>query len=606
MNIFNFLWEESNKMIESPRGMSIMEAYELYRKDLLLVNRRYQRKLVWTIKEKQNLIESILKKYPVPLILLASIENGKYEILDGMQRLNAFFGFIENQFPVRIKDKDCYFNVKDYTFAQSISDKEIFSPILDVDFISQEEVSSFISYPFPVTIFKSSKHEDINETFRRINSNGKHLSSQEVRQAGNTSKFSSLVRELSSEIRGDASKDILLLSEMPEISIDSKSCASGYGVRAEDTFWCKQGILRISNLRDSEDEQFIADILLSILLGQPFPASKEEFNNYYGNGVIDKSAKLEIKINSIGKDNLKKDILIVFSEIFNFCDLQLRDSKLKALLNPKAGANPVKEAFFTFFMAFYDLMIIKNMLPFDYNMISNAVENLHAKIPRTNNYISSANRIKNISLTKGLIEDYFKKSENTFRSPTTFIIDFQNYLMKSKVESAVYDFKQGLYDLNPSNRTFNNKTFNEKILKNIAALANLGKEKTGYLFLGVTDKEADTKQVELLDGIVNAPRYNDFGIVGLEREALLKGVSLDDYISFITDKISKSDLPNDLKTRITKAITPITYSNHTVLMIEVKCGSFPIYFQEKMYARDGANCIEVTGSKQADIFKLFN
>lgn len=74
-------------MIQSPRGMSIMGAYELYRKNLLYVNRRYQRKLVWTVKEKQNLIESILKKYPVPLILLASIEDGKYEIIDGMQRL---------------------------------------------------------------------------------------------------------------------------------------------------------------------------------------------------------------------------------------------------------------------------------------------------------------------------------------------------------------------------------------------------------------------------------------------------------------------------------------------------------------------------------------
>lgn len=592
-------------MIESPRGMSIMEAYELYRKDMLLVNRRYQRKLVWTINEKQNLIESILKKYPVPLILLASIENGKYEIIDGMQRLNAFFGFIENQFPVLRNDKELYFNVKDYTFAQSVSDKGLFERRLDVDFISQEEVSLFISYPFPVTIFKSSNHEDINETFRRINSNGKHLSPQEVRQAGNTSQFSSLVRELGAEIRGDASKDILLLSKMPEISIDSKSFSTGYGIKAEDTFWCKQGILRISNLRDSEDEQFIADIILSILLGQPFPASKDEFNNYYGNGDVDKSAKIELKINAIGKENLKKDILIVFSEIMNFCDLQVKNSKLKSLLNPKAGANPVKESFYTLFMAFYDLIILKNMVPFDHKMISKSIENLHAKIPRPNNYISSANRTKNINLTKGLIENYFIISENTFRSPTTFIIDLQNYLMKSKVESAVYDFKQGLYDLNPRERKFSEKTFEEKILKNIAALANLGKDKTGYLFIGITDKEDDTKKVEKLDKLDKVPRYNDFGIVGLEREAQLKGVSLDEYISFITDKISKSDLPNDLKTRITKAITPITYSNHTVLMIEVKCGNAPVYFKEKMFARDGANCIEITGSKQADIFKLF-
>ena len=69
-------------MIQSPTGMSIMQAYELYRKDMLLVNRRYQRKLVWSTEEKQKLIESVLKKYPVPLILFATIEDNKYEIID--------------------------------------------------------------------------------------------------------------------------------------------------------------------------------------------------------------------------------------------------------------------------------------------------------------------------------------------------------------------------------------------------------------------------------------------------------------------------------------------------------------------------------------------
>lgn len=41
---------------------SVQSAYTLYREDKLFVNRRYQRKLVWTLEEKQKLIESILKK----------------------------------------------------------------------------------------------------------------------------------------------------------------------------------------------------------------------------------------------------------------------------------------------------------------------------------------------------------------------------------------------------------------------------------------------------------------------------------------------------------------------------------------------------------------
>lgn len=593
-------------MIQSPRGMTIMEAYELHRKNMLLVNRRYQRKLVWTVQEKQKLIDSILSKYPVPLILFASIEDGKFEIIDGMQRLNAFFGFIENQFPIIRDGEEYYFSVKDYTFAQSQADKGIFIAKTSGYSITQEEVSSFISYPFPATIFISNNYDDINETFRRINASGRHLSAQEVRQAGNTSQFSSIVRTIASEIRGDASKEILLLSEMPEISIDSKQSSFGYGINAEDTFWCKQGVLRVSELRDSEDEQFVADLILSILLKTPFPASKREFDNYYGSGEIDKSDEIELKVKTLGYENVSNDIKLVLSEILNFAEHQIGGGRLKNLLNPSAGSNPVKEAFYTLFMSFYDLMINQNMIPFDYIKIKNAITNLHSKLPKgKGNYTTTVGREENIKICKALIFDYFKKSETTFRSSSTYTIDFQVYLMRSKVESAVYDYKQGLYDLNPNGRKLDDKIFENKIIHNIAALANLGKNKKGYLFIGVTDKESDTIQVEKLDNIENVPRYYNFGIVGLEREAVLKGVSLDEYVSFISKKISDSKLPNDLKTRISKSITPITYQGMTILMIEVECGKEPVYFEDKMYQRDGANCIEVKGAKQADIFKLF-
>jgi uncharacterized protein with ParB-like and HNH nuclease domain len=219
-------------MIESPRAMTILEAYELYRNNKLFVNRRYQRKLVWSQQEKKNLVESIMLQYPIPLILLAS-QDEKYEIIDGMQRLNAIFGFIENHFGLELAGVNKYFHISDYTFAQTQVNKGIVTPKIEVEFLTQEQVSAFIQYPFPVTIFKTGSTNEINETFRRINSTGKKLSPQEVRQAGNVSKFSQLVRQLASEIRGDASRETLLLQDMPEISIDSKLSKHQYGISAE-------------------------------------------------------------------------------------------------------------------------------------------------------------------------------------------------------------------------------------------------------------------------------------------------------------------------------------------------------------------------------------
>jgi len=593
-------------MIESPKGMSIMEAYELYRNDKLLVNRRYQRKLVWSLEEKQNLIGSILLKYPVPLILLATVENGNYEIIDGMQRLNAFFGFIENEFYIKKNNEDFYFNTNDYTFAKTQITANKFKPVAgdDIKYLTQEEVSSFISYPFPITIFKTASPDEINETFRRINSNGKHLSAQEVRQAGNVTQFADLVRELASEIRGDASNNILLLSQMPEISIDNRE-VHGYGIKADETIWCKHGLLRVPDLRESEDEQFIADLVLSIALEKPFPSSKVEFNRYYGAEGNDKSNEIELKINALGKENIKTDIKLVFSEIGSFCDTHLNGQSLKRIVNPNAGGNPIKEDFYSIFMAFFDLIINENKLPFDSAGIVTALTGIHARLSRDRNYTTTEGRIANIAVCKGLLEGHFKISSDTFRSRTSMTLDFQNFLMRSKVESAVYDYKQGLYTLNPAKRELLDVTFENKIIKNIAALANLGKGKKGFLFIGVTDKEADTVQVERLDNIDNVPRYYGFGIVGLEREAILKGVSIDDYITFITNKISNSDLPADLLKRISKAITPITYHNKTVLMIEVECGIAPIYYKDLMFQRDGSNCKEVKGAAQGDVFRLF-
>lgn len=38
-----------------------------YKRNEIFVNRKYQRKLVWTLQEKQAFIDTLLRGYPVPL-----------------------------------------------------------------------------------------------------------------------------------------------------------------------------------------------------------------------------------------------------------------------------------------------------------------------------------------------------------------------------------------------------------------------------------------------------------------------------------------------------------------------------------------------------------
>lgn len=597
-------------MSVTPKPTSILELYRQYRTAKLIVNRRYQRKLVWTKQEKAALIESVLLEYPIPLILLAEVESvdegeTAYEIIDGMQRLNALFSFIENEFSTN----GVYFDISKHPFAEELRQKSIFnneipqqSPLLESD-----KCSKFLEYQLAVTIHRPTSPKEIEDIFNRINSNGKHLSPQEVRQAGVTTKFSEIVRVLGSEIRGDVSQEVLPLITMPQISIDAKSIALGYGVLADNTFWCEQGIIRISQLRDSEDEQLLADFVLSIALNTPFAASKENFDSYYGRGENDKSDEINVAISKYGEDNIKKDIKSVFSFIKTTIDSNSRNrgerNFLKKVLNPNVRSNPVKEPFYSLFMAFYELIIKDSKEPFDYVEIAKAVNGLASKI-KTSATVIPSNRTHNINLTKGLIQNHFKLANNPHRSSGSYAIDLENYLRRSKTETPRYDFKQGFYDLS-SNRRFD-ETFFDSFLQNVSAMANLGRSKKGYLFIGITDKVSDTDRVESLDKI-SVPRIDAFGIVGLEREALIRGVTLDDYILFITRKIRDSELPDWLKTSVNTNINPITYSGYTVLMIEINAGNEPVWYKNKLYIRDGneKKSQEVSGAQVAAVYSLF-
>lgn len=78
------------------RNESVERVYGFNAENRFLVNRRYQRKLVWSIDEKRAFVDSLRQGFPVPLILLADVqhdEEDRFEIIDGMQRLNAIIAF---------------------------------------------------------------------------------------------------------------------------------------------------------------------------------------------------------------------------------------------------------------------------------------------------------------------------------------------------------------------------------------------------------------------------------------------------------------------------------------------------------------------------------
>ncbi|MDJ0518274.1 MAG: DUF262 domain-containing protein [Trichodesmium sp. MO_231.B1] len=588
-----------------PRGMSVTETYRLYRSGKLLVNRKYQRKLVWTIEEKEKLISSILKGYPIPLILLAERPkihgNGRYEIIDGIQRFNAIFSFIENSFCFENK----YFDVKEFPYAKELADQDTFKIKTEVDnisYLSRTECSNILDYQLAVTMYVAMEEEDITEVFNRINSGGKHLSNQEKRQAGVTTPFAEIVRTIAMKLRGDDSQKVLNLYNMPEISIDFKQSSQRYGIQAENTLWCKQGVFSISQLRDSQDEDMIADILASILLNEPLPRSTESLDNLYNkDSKYFKDIENSLAIYSLEK--LEKDIIKTFSILRETIELHSTEVKiLRFIVNP-GSKNPIPQAFYTIFMAFFDLIIKQGLLPANPNEIMNALEKLQNRLSLSRRYTAIKDRKDNINQTKGLIQDYFAKQEtSTLGQGADLIISLENSLLRSRIETTRYECKQGLLNLSPK-RELNNNLI-DRIIETICGIANVGPESDGYIFLGVADKEEDANRIKDLDKIQPIKIHEKY-IVGIDREAKQHGQTLEKYIEILINSIKNSQLSETLKTQVLMKIDTICYKNHSVIRITVPAQTSVSFVGNKAFMRENSSTVEAEGPKLLAVFESF-
>ena len=267
------------------RGELIERVYSTYLDGRYIVNRRYQRKLIWGLDEKVAFVDSVIRGYPVPIILLAeerSSTNKDIEIIDGMQRLNALMSFLENDFSVQ----DGYFDLNTMAVTKAQLDNHTLEQKVPV--LPREKCVRIASYLIPLSIYEFSNNEHVDEVFRRINSGGRKLSRQELRAAGATGHFAQAVRKIAAKVRGDDSySDILKLNDMKRISITSRDLP--YGIVVENVFWVSEGILTKDQVRESRDEELIADILAYMVSDEPQSSRSEFLDDYFSIGTEEAS-----------------------------------------------------------------------------------------------------------------------------------------------------------------------------------------------------------------------------------------------------------------------------------------------------------------------------
>lgn len=74
--------------------MSIGELINLYKDGDLIVFPEYQRYFRWSKRQKSDLIESILLGIPIPPIFVSQDKTGKWDVVDGLQRISTILEFV--------------------------------------------------------------------------------------------------------------------------------------------------------------------------------------------------------------------------------------------------------------------------------------------------------------------------------------------------------------------------------------------------------------------------------------------------------------------------------------------------------------------------------
>ena len=344
---------------------------------------------------------------------------------------------------------------------------------------------------------------------------------------------------------------------MPEISIETQKNPHGYKLKAEEIFWCSQGVLRTGDLRDSDDEEMIIDICATVLRGEPVAGTRVYRDNLYD--MSHKEAQDMAKLlSAYGAEKLSNEVKLVFSALRSVIEESSDEAAhFRKTVYPKSTSNAQKSPFYAVFMAFYELIIRESMFPDDSNAIMASLKNLTNRIEVGQKQTKADDRKDNVNVVKGLIRDHFvKKYVAAFTHGPGVILDFENSISRSKTESSRYEFKQGFLRLNDKRDMDPNIL--QSIVETICGIANTGPEVDGFLYVGIADKEEHAARITELDGI--APiKVRHVDVVGVEREAKILGKSVDDYLMHLVDHINGSALSEPLKTTMATSIDSITY-----------------------------------------------
>jgi len=212
-----------------------------YREGNLTLRPPYQRKPVWTPKQKCYLIESILMTLPVPEIYVQeSISpdgETRYAVVDGQQRVRTVLQFIgADQDPEEAESNN-------FVLDRLPAD----SPWRNLPFqaLGDDARKRFYGYKFAFRFLKTESDDAVRDMFRRLNKYLSPLKPQELRNATYQGPFSALALRLS-----------------------------------DADYWVESKIVTAAAIRRMNDIEFVSELIIGVMHG-PQAGSSKVIDDYY-------------------------------------------------------------------------------------------------------------------------------------------------------------------------------------------------------------------------------------------------------------------------------------------------------------------------------------
>jgi hypothetical protein len=185
--------ETKNSLSTDRLDMSFGEIMSMYEREEIIINPDFQRLFRWSNYQQTRFIESILLGIPIPPIFVAEDNEGKWELVDGLQRIStilSFFGMLkynEHKNNWIMCEGDLIDSLKGYC----------------INNIPTKFQLNIKRAACRVEIIKWNSKIDMRyELFNRLNTGGTSLTDQEIRNCifrGTSDKFNNYLKKMAGD-----------------------------------------------------------------------------------------------------------------------------------------------------------------------------------------------------------------------------------------------------------------------------------------------------------------------------------------------------------------------------------------------------------------------